>query len=266
MLSRSLADKIERLMPKPLFAVMEQLYAPYKRWQVARLGRRILQQLFPDGDFVVLGGPFKGMRYMALSSSSALAPKLVGSYELELHSYIERLTTKRFDRIIDIGCAEGYYAVGLARVFPSAEIHAFDSDEQARKRCLVLATRNGVEKQLRMHGYCTGEELKQVLGEATALVVCDCEGGEAVLLDPKTIPALKRADALVELHEEVVPDLLQIIRARFESTHDLWFIDPLPRDPSTYAALKRLSAKDQRLALDEFRKGKMKWLYMKPRS
>lgn len=266
MLSRSVADRIERLMPKPMFALVERLYSPYKRWVVARLGRRIVQQLFPNGDYVVIGGPFKGMRYIAVSSSSALAPKLIGSYELELHGCVEGLVAKRFQRIIDIGCAEGYYAVGLARKFPNTEVHAFDSDEQARKRCMALAVYNGVESRLRMHGYCTPEELNVVLGETSALIICDCEGGEAVLLDPVKIPALKRADILVELHEDVVPDLVQLIRARFEQTHNLLFIDPLPRDPESYGALKKLPVSERHLAVDEFRKGRMKWLYMEARA
>ena len=266
MLSRPLADWIERALPKPLFQVMERLYSPYKRWIVERLGKRIVQHLFPRGDFVILNGPFKGMRYFAMSSSSALAPKLIGSYELELQPSVELMASKRINRIIDIGCAEGYYAVGMALRFPSAKVHAFDSDKVARARCAELAALNKVEKRVQLHGFCTVEELKLVLCEQPALVICDCEGGEAILLDPEKIPALRWADALVELHEDVVPNLVQTITTRFAHTHKLTFLDPIPRRSELHSALKQLPSNDQRWALEEFRKGKMKWVCMEARS
>src|ERR1035441_10269867 len=57
----------------------------------------------------VLNGPFEGMRYLQASVGSVLSPKLVGSYEAELHPFIERVTSGRYDIVVDIGCAEGYY-------------------------------------------------------------------------------------------------------------------------------------------------------------
>jgi len=54
----------------------------------------------------VLNGPFKGMQYPSLNSTgSALFPKLLGSYERELHYEIEDMFNKKFNKIIDIGCA-----------------------------------------------------------------------------------------------------------------------------------------------------------------
>lgn len=49
-------------------------------------------------------------------------PNLVGSYESELHLQIEQLILERPQVVIDVGCAEGYYAVGLAQRLPDATI------------------------------------------------------------------------------------------------------------------------------------------------
>jgi len=54
----------------------------------------------------------------------ALTAKLLGTYEKELQDAIRALEKKRFGRIINVGAAEGYYAVGLARNFPNVPVVA----------------------------------------------------------------------------------------------------------------------------------------------
>ena len=73
----------------------------------------LLKKLFANK--VVLTGIFKGLKYPELTAyGSALYPKLIGSYEKELCPTLARLLEKNYSEIIDTGCAEGYYAVGLA--------------------------------------------------------------------------------------------------------------------------------------------------------
>ena len=62
----------------------------------------------------IAAGPFAKMKYSFESHGSSIVPKLVGSYEAPLESWIEEAIKNGYNRIIDIGCAEGYYAVGLA--------------------------------------------------------------------------------------------------------------------------------------------------------
>ncbi|MFQ3224327.1 MAG: hypothetical protein ACI8Z5_000575 [Lentimonas sp.] len=62
----------------------------------------------------VLNGRFKGMHYPQKASvGSELDPKLLGSYESELVAIIHLILTQNDTTIIDIGCAEGYYAKGI---------------------------------------------------------------------------------------------------------------------------------------------------------
>jgi len=42
--------------------------------------------------------------------------KLLGFYEQPLQPYIEQVIQTGYPTIINIGCAEGYYAVGLAHL------------------------------------------------------------------------------------------------------------------------------------------------------
>ena len=64
--------------------------------------------------YVVQDGPFRGMEYKCDSIWGSKYPKLVGSYEFELQPIVRYLFQKKFDTVINIGAAEGYYAVGWA--------------------------------------------------------------------------------------------------------------------------------------------------------
>src|SRR4051794_5025833 len=110
---------------KALFARL--IPAPLKRALGRSRERRYLRALAPIVDayvrregLVVQGGPFRGMRY---PRELAQVPKLTGAYELELHGALQEWITAEPAIVVDVGCSEGYYAVGLARALPGAPIH-----------------------------------------------------------------------------------------------------------------------------------------------
>jgi 2-polyprenyl-3-methyl-5-hydroxy-6-metoxy-1,4-benzoquinol methylase len=104
----------------------------------------IRNTVYRDGVFIVQDGPFAGMNFPLMPADGCVMPKLLGSYEEELHPFFNRFAGTDYDLIIDIGCAEGYYAVGLARLFERARVLAYDIDANARQRCSELARLNGV--------------------------------------------------------------------------------------------------------------------------
>jgi hypothetical protein len=212
---------------------------------------------------VVQQGPFQGMRYVRAVSWGQLVPKLLGSYEAELHEELERLIAGGYDRVVNVGCAEGYYAVGLARRLPSATVYAFDSDAHARYLCRRLATRNGVQERVRVEGTCAPARLGAVVARRTLLVV-DCEGCELTLLRPDLVPALAEADLLVELHDFLEPSTSATLVSRFSATHRVTIVDSVERDPAAYPCLARLSPKDRAHAVAEHRPGRMQWAVLRP--
>src|SRR5262245_60848059 len=95
-------------------------------------------------DLVVRRGPFAGMKYPSVARlGSACFPKLLGVYERELHPILNSIKDRRYTEILNIGCAEGYYAVGLAMWNPSAKVLAFDIDPRQTAFCADLAALNG---------------------------------------------------------------------------------------------------------------------------
>ncbi|RWY52482.1 methyltransferase [Mucilaginibacter gilvus] len=173
----------------------------------------------------VLSGPFKGMKYPSLSSvGSSLYPKLLGSYEKELHQVIGELMGNNYTEILDIGCAEGYYAIGLSLKKPRAKVYAYDTDETARALCEKMAHLNGVDDKVILRETCTAKELVHFKFTGHALIVCDCEGYEEHLFTPQNVSNLKDCDLLIETHDFLnLSTSLNLIEL-FKQTHHIKII------------------------------------------
>jgi hypothetical protein len=86
---------------------------------------------------VVQEGPFAGMHYLDHTRDPIL-PKLVGSYEAEIHSWICAAIKLEYRTLIDVGCAEEYFSVGMALAMPGARIYTFDLDPRQQAACQCL--------------------------------------------------------------------------------------------------------------------------------
>lgn len=206
-------------------------------------------------------GPFAGLHYSGPASEGGRAPRLLGIYEASLHPVIERIIARAYPLVIDVGCAEGYYAVGLARRMPQARILARDADPRARALCAELARVNGVERRVEIGGEMTGPDF-DICHDMPAVVICDIEGAEDALLDPETAPGLGAADILVEVHDCFAPGLSDRIAARFAATHRIQRIDRALQPDALPGWMETFSDLDRLLALWEWRAGPTPWLWM----
>ncbi len=213
---------------------------------------------------VVPAGPFQGMLYAVAASEGGRAPRLLGAYEASLHPVIETVIARAYPQILDIGCAEGYYAVGLARRMPQTTVHARDLNPRARDLCAELAAANHVAGRLQIGAEVAHADFA-LCKAARTFILCDIEGGEAALLDPALAPDLALADILVEVHEAMQPGLLATLTARFEPTHRITRIDRDLRLDLLPDWAETLSDLDRLLLLWEWRSSPTPWLMMECR-
>jgi hypothetical protein len=167
----------------------------------------------------VHSGPFVGMQYVRNAIGSVVLPKIIGTYENELHAVLQEINFSQYAQVIDVGAAEGYYAVGLLYTGKASSMIAFEAQALGRKRLKRLARLNAVEDKLQVLGTCQRSDLQKLLqpGKRTLLIM-DVEGYEQVLLTPPLDDFLV-ADILVEMHPEVCPGFEQILKQNFENTH-----------------------------------------------
>ena len=211
----------------------------------------------------VISGPFAGMRLLPEASwrDGDLPPKILGCYEAELHPAVEKAVARNPKVIINVGCAEGYYAVGMARLLPQGRIYAFDINPQAQDICKRAAIANQVGERVMVTGKCDVEALRPVIKQTgRCLLVVDCEGAELELLDQARLPEISRCDMIVECHDCLNPLITQILKQRFSASHDIENISEGPRDPNQFASLRLWESLDRWLAIDEGRPSAMNWL------
>lgn len=209
---------------------------------------------------VVRAGPFAGMSYTDEVAEGSYLPKLLGCYEAEIQPIVASFPARGYEVVINVGCAEGYYAVGLARML-GVEVHAVDIDPRARRLCLEMAERNGVADRVQIGEGLEPEDFEAIAGRRV-LVVCDIEGAEADLLDPQRSAALRHMDLLVEVHEAFAPGVTGVLRERFAPSHRVESVPfgTVARGP--HADLSRREHLDQLLASWEWRLADEGWLWL----
>lgn len=210
----------------------------------ARLGIPDLAAQFVEAHgAAVRRGPFKGLRYPPAMVPLIDAPiaKLAGTYEHDLQPHLPST-----ERMVNVGCAEGFYAVGYAR--RGASVLAYDVDRVARKWCRRLADHNDVRLEVR--GNCCADDLMDVCG---AFVLSDCEGAEADIFTREVARALGDSTVLIELHGTV-----DLIAAAFAETHRLTIVEQTA--PPTHPELECLPPQ----ATDELRAEAGRWALLRP--
>jgi hypothetical protein len=212
----------------------------------------------------VWSGPFAGMEYVSAATEGALTPRLLGTYESELHPHLARFAQEGLDCLIDVGCAEGYYAVGVARMMPEVTVYAYDIDERARAACAELAAKNGVAERVIIGGEFQPDGFEAFAGRR-ALVMVDAEGAELEILQPALSPALAGLSVIVETHDVYRPGAMAEIVRRFAPTHDIEVVRQQPKTFDPPAWFEDFTHLDQLLAVWEWRVRPTPWLVMRPK-
>jgi hypothetical protein len=230
------------------------------KWRSTVIGNTLVARL----GTTITHGPFTGMSYATPASEGSFPARLLGVYEASLAPVIEEIIARAYPLVIDVGCAEGYYAVGLARRMPGSTIWARDASDKAQVLCRDLARQNEVE--VHVGGLLTHPDLA-ICADQPTVIICDIEGAEGTLLDPIAAPALTRADILVEVHEGMAPGLMASLTGRFDATHAITPIGRKLDDTGLPDWTEGWSDMDRLLALWEWRSGPTPWLWMqaKPR-
>jgi hypothetical protein len=241
----------------------------HERWSTARYLARLrgpTAEYVRRHGLVVRHGPFEGMAYLEglETTSGDLVAKLAGTYESELSGVVAEWAAAGFPHVVDVGSAEGYYAVGFAHAMPGTTVHAYDIDPLAREHCAAMAQLNGVGERVRIGDLCTPATLAGLPEEGVALLA-DCEGYERTLLDPGAAPRLRGWTILVELHEFLDPDITTVISERFAGSHDVELIEERPHDGAGIPELEFLDEPTRRLLLSERRPATMRWAVLRPR-
>ncbi|TCL66367.1 hypothetical protein [Rhizobium sp. BK251] len=266
MLSESLSPQIAnatvRRLPVGIRSVLRWIARP-RQTAVGSLVRRASRGR-------IIAGPFAGMTlHRSRFTPHYYLGFILGSHELEIRPVIEQIAARCYSTILNVGAADGYYAVGFARRLPHARVIAFEENTRIHALLARSADVNGVRAQIDIRGRCDlgnfGQELEGAQGDV--LVFIDIEGGEFEVLDPEAVRGLRRIDILVESHDIVVPGCTEALIARFSPTHHIQRYRARARVVSDFPGgflpyLPRLAPQAVVAGMDERRSGIQEWLYL----
>ena len=136
-------------------------------------------EYFESSEGEIESGIFKGLKYTNYALCSALMPKILGSYESELAPALAAIFPT-IDTFLQVGCAEGYYVVGAARVFGVPLCMGVDIDASSGLALAELAQKNGVQRRVSFY-----QDLHDALRflKGRQLVLLDVEGAEEKVLE-----------------------------------------------------------------------------------
>jgi hypothetical protein len=229
-----------------------------KRQGISALAERL--------DPVVASGPFSGLQYPAelLDEVDVPVAKLLGVYEQELAPVFYKAIEDGTRTFIDVGCADGYFAVGLPRSSAAITSHAFDIARSARAVCNRRAVINGVASRVQVKKRFNRLSLTNIHLDQ-ALMLCDIEGGERELFDGPLVRLLAGVLVVVEVHEFAMPGTQAYLDRIFASSHHSKVIPQQARfDPSS-PKIAGWTSLEQSKALSENRPSEMWWACFTPR-
>lgn len=213
---------------------------------------------------VILNGIFFGMKYPPMFKERTYYSKILGSYEMELHPVLSGLKGNNYQIIIDIGCADGYYAVGLALMFPKAKVYAYDIDNTVLELCKEVCRINNVENRVMLRNRIEKNDLFQFSNTIRGLLICDCEGYESLLFDANVAQHLSNFDLIIETHDYKDLEISTILKKVFAETHETSFIqsvgDIQKAKYYNFSELEGLSLDERLEILKENRPTTMEWL------
>jgi hypothetical protein len=212
---------------------------------------------------MVLSGPFAGMNLGG--ACSPIGPKVLGTHEMELWALIETIARSPVQHIVNVGAADGFYAVGLLRHLPAARATAFEMLTSHHAHIDTLARANGVRDRLAIRGICDSSTLSSTLNrDERTIVIMDVEGAERDLLDVARAPGLRHAEILVEVHDFVDPQISALIRQRYEATHRITVYRSRPRALADLPSVRGVEHTMLIRLANEGRPALMEWFWMEP--
>ena len=215
-------------------------------------------------------GPFRGMVLPAASSWGRhdVSAKILGTYERHVAELLEAWRSEN-GLLVDLGAADGYFAVGALRAGFFQDGIAFEMSEKGRAALAANAEANAVREKIRIEGEATEAGLLSFVPEgATGVVLCDIEGAEFDLLTSAVLVHLSDMSIVIELHDFLVDcgDRQRTeLAERAGRYFDVRTVREGPIDTGAFPELDGFDDDHRLLAFSEGREVATEWMILTPK-
>ena len=212
-------------------------------------------------------GPFKGM---IISEDQFWGPgdkasKILGLYEKEIQDLINQIQEKNnFPTFIDIGGADGFFAVGSVKnnLFKNCEV--FEISKRGRLAIEKSAIKNNVNDQISIKGEANEKILSSIENINNSVILCDIEGSEYDLFSENLIKNMHPSNVIIEIHKN--PDIsLNEFEDKFKNLFSINKITQEPRSLKGFGELKNFNDNNRALLASEGRSCIQEWWHLSPK-
>jgi hypothetical protein len=215
-------------------------------------------------------GPFKGLKFTDEYwwGKTDRASMILGLYEQELLDALRTIGPAH--RIfIDLGAADGYYAIGVLVNGLFYRSYCFEMSERAREALRANAEKNGVADRVIIRAAASREFYKDLPQDilSKSVILVDIEGAEFDLLTSDVFAAFAGSIILIESHDYFFAngqDKLDRLKVNAGQYFNITEITTTSRDLSRFPELRSFSDTDRWLICDEGRGQLMTWLRLDP--
>ena len=248
-----------RLLAKILRIDIGYQAAKNKAWQ-------ILKEKY---GLTVAHGPFKGMELSndVWWSRNDNITQILGIYEQHVLERLKSFSAEG-NRFVDIGAADGYFAIGMAYSKMYSEVFAFEIDPSGQDRIKKNAVRNQCSDIVSVFGEADYSSLEKLVCDSIkTTILIDIEGAEYKLLDDKMLTLLSSCYIICELHPFLVYDGYKLQNKLIEMAKQKFNVELIKRknySPNIFSELDNLSDEERLIAVGEGRAKNTSWLVLTP--
>jgi hypothetical protein len=234
--------------------------------------RRLSRKIFAKCGGIVQYGPFAGMQWLDNPrwGRSEQGVMILGLYEQEVLENLAEAPA-RFRVFVDVGAADGYYAVGLLHSGRVDRSVAFESIPECRVAISRLAAKNGVSDKITILGTASDRFVDSLrthkINSHETMFLIDIEGAEFKVLTEEVFAFLKDSMIIVETHAHIYADPqgeMERLVKRASLTHRVTTWYPGARNPWTIKELEEFTEIDRWILCSEGRVEVQQWLRFDP--
>lgn len=212
-------------------------------------------------------GPFKGMVISEdqFWGAGDKASKILGLYEKEIQNLINQIQEKNnFPTFIDIGGADGFFAVGSVKnnLFKNCEV--FEISKRGRLSIEKSAIKNNVNDQISIKGEADEKILSLIENINNSVILCDIEGSEYDLFSEKLIKNMHPSNVIIEIHKNSNISLNEF-EDKFKNLFSITKITQGPRSLKDFSELKNFNDNNRALLASEGRSYIQEWWHLSPK-
>ena len=195
---------------------------------------------------------------------------ILGLYEKEIIEILLN-TSKERSVFIDIGAADGYYAVSSVKNYFFNRSYCFEIEQKGRSVIRQNSILNGVAEKVIIFGEANRKSLLKIpkADISNSVVLIDIEGFEFDFLDTNILNILKESICIIELHDWFFEDgkkRLEELRKRASKNFKISEFKLRSRDTSNIKELDLYSDNERWIICSEGRPRSMTWLRLDPKA